>query len=155
MKGFFSVGRKRISRSCPGRGASGYVFHMFESHGNRVPTREDHNPSSAGWLSKASGELVRDSSCCQSASTVTNMRTVKPNAFRSLRAILEKALTCRLGMMLLTLVLFPAPSHAAEQAGSDDEAFFTLYNNVDLREFAGGAGRKIAYSQERKRRGFW
>ena len=58
---------------------------------------------------------------------------------------LFEALSCCFVLVFLILTLFPVPGSSDEQAGPDGEDFFTLDNNLDLRQFAGGrAGRLLS-----------
>ena len=61
---------------------------------------------------------------------------MKQSAFLSLHTVVAEALRCRLIPVLVTLIFLPVPGHSGERFQLEDKAFFTLHNNVDLREFA-------------------
>ncbi len=66
----------------------------------------------------------------------TDLRPMNQSVSLSLHPILAGTPICRLVLMFLMLVLFPGPSDSEEQPRLENEAFFTLDNSINLREFA-------------------
>ena len=123
---------------------------MFGKAGNRATAYKAPRFTARRRQARITGGIIRNCFRSQSGRSPSVERAMKQCTSLIPDGLLAAGLNCSLVLVLLTLALFPDPGCSEEENRLEEETFFTLHNNLNLREFAGTqAGRLLTLGKGR------